>query len=622
MSTAIPASADAPGLLAEPSPVRGSVADAESAARYSAESAQRATEAGLGLLAASRALQACTGAAIDAVRGRVATRLHPGAEELDASATDARRAFDAYAADIDRIHAEARRLRAGADGDLTAIRNAAGTLDDIARRIGASMPATWEETPPATLPDPGLGGACLDPAIADELRATHQFAWRTAATEWRDAADRLQRAREAWRRLIDERSAAERSLVGALRRTELGRIVEAGGTGTLPVAEMVAFAFSGELRGSPVPARPGRADVSALLDRTDLSGVAFSAAWRDLGLTDAEVAELPVETLAQLAHRPGLPARVQDRAATELLHFALADPQGAYALFAFGDDGPGLAEFRAQIGQLYDAWQDASFTARSLEGAPPVQLLAFGRHDDVVTAALAHGDLDAATHVSVNVSGMLSGMGSLHEDGLAARSLFAEASESNADQRYAAVAWIGYKSPGLHDVNFMGRAEAGGAELAAFVDGIHDSRDAAGAAIENFTVFGHSYGSTTAAVGLSDTRYTVDAFVAYGSAGLSEATPIDGINAEQVYATQARGDQVAWMGRLFSHSVDPIEAPGVRVFSSEGNAPGHLRVTAHDMFTEDDAPSLLNWGGKVGYLSSETESLERMASIWVGEESR
>ncbi len=151
------------------------------------------------------------------------------------------------------------------------------------------------------------------------------------------------------------------------------------------------------------------------------------------------------------------------------------------------------------------------------------------------------------------------------------------------------MSWFGYRAPALPEVPAQGRAAAGGAELASFLDGIHDSR---GGAPRRLTVLGHSYGSTTAAEALAQTRHRVDTFVTYGSVGFTDATKPEHLNVDRVYATEGQADHTAIKGRI--GRTDPRDLPDVEVFSSEA-ADGLEAVTGHDMYPET--------AGQVGYLS-------------------
>ena len=386
-------------------------------------------------------------------------------------------------------------------------------------------------------------------------------------------------------------------------------------------AAFVSFALTGQYLGEEGMAhRTPRPEVDAVLGREYPSAAELASAWRRLGIGSAEVSSLPVRTLAEIARAHGLPASARDAASRELLHLAISSPGVVHRELGFVGSGVSVAAFRADALRVHAAWREAKDDARLLRGQPGVQLLGIGNHDGALTAAIAFGDLDRATRIGVNVSGMKSGAASIASDVDGAAALFRAAhahpgSPGGATaSTVATVAWVGYHSPDVAEVNGMARAEAGGTELAAFLDGLRASREPGSPPIERLSVFAHSYGSTTAAVALQHTDSRVDALVTYGSAGFPTGVSPGALHADRVFAMHASGDQTAGFGRLGSHPIDPRRLDGVSILSAEGGG-GFLRVTSHDMHTEGTAPSRLNWGGKTGYLSAGTRSSAAMGGI-------
>ena len=561
--------------------------------------------------AAQVRLASGSGRAVSRLNAKLSDRLLPGARKLTGSATAAKRGFDDYAMEIDRIHARARSTVDDVESSLANIRTQAGAIDEIAQVIGAEAPNDWTSYPPGEMPTPRLSpnarsrDAVEQEGLRNMLSNQYSFQWLVASTAWEQALDDIESSRARWKTLVDERKAAEKRLLKSLRDTDLGVLIAAGNTGGWSSSENVAYGISGEMRGVEIrdDGIPNPA-VDALLEK-GLVGAALGEAWRDLGLSRDDVAGLPMSTLAQLATRDGLPAWVQDIASVELLHYALVAPEQARVLLGLSETDMSVAELQTQVMGLYRAWQKAKRDAEGIGGTPMVQLLAFGSHDGALTAAISHGDLDTAARVAVNVSGMHSNVGDIAYDAKGARSLYREAHNSDPSQTYAAVTWIGYRSPGYEDVNGMARAEAGAPELAAFIDGIFDSRIANGAPAPGFSVFAHSYGSTTAAVGLMQTAHQVDSFVMYGSAGLASDTSVEEINADQLIAAHAAADKFARLGRLGGHPEDPTLLEGVQYLPIDG-IEGYLDVTGHDMFTDGTDPGQAEPPGKVGYLSKGT----------------
>ena len=612
-------------VLARPSPIRGTVDAAHAAAACAGAAATDSREFQDAMLRSSVALATSGAQSIATVQSKIDTSLMPGARLFEESSDAAKKSFTSYAAAIDRIHGEARRLREVTTRALEVIRGQATEIEVICEAINVRGPNEWSEPPKFVMPQPQpretaeldlVQNSSNHAVLIAQLTQNYEPRWRMAAITWQQAHREITDSCRTWKALVEEREQAERALIVELQATVLGRLIQAGGTGGYPAKRMVAFGFSGEMRGR-VPARGGlrNREVEALLSG-DFSAEKLAEEWEGLGLSADEITALPIDTLAKIAQCNGLPAWVRDLASQELLYYSLVAPEVAFSLMGFTlADTTTLDDFRAQTLALYVAWQDAQLEAEKLAGQPGIQLLTLGRHDGVLTAAISHGDLDTSSHLALNISGMFSNVGDIGHDAKGARSLYSAAYRADPSQTYAAVTWIGYRSPGLAGVNLQTRAHAGGAELAGFIDGIYASRAANSAEVSNLTVFGHSYGSTTAAAGLTQTRNQVDALVTYGSAGISASTPVSSINAVSVYATQAAGDQIAQHGRYLSHPVDPRVLPEVQQFSS-GGGDGYLRVTSHDMFTEDDAPSLLNWGGNVGYLTAGTQSVTTMGQIW------
>lgn len=135
----------------------------------------------------------------------------------------------------------------------------------------------------------------------------------------------------------------------------------------------------------------------------------------------------------------------------------------------------------------------------------------------------------------------------------------------------------------------------------------------------------HSYGSTTAAVALTQPGIKVDNFVTLGSAGLPDNvhTAAD-LNAGHVYPGHARdkipgetesGDQRAWTGREGSrdHHVNPIKPEfGSHAFGTDTGGDAGRAVTDHNGLMPDG-------GEQAGYFDERTESLKNVAWAIRGE---
>ncbi len=556
---------------------------------------------------------------VTALQTKLNDRLVPGSTMIEQSVQRAKSGFDSYASSIESIHGRARRQRDRVRRALETISVQANEISRIVSAIGLWSSYSWESRIPLEMPAPSLGGSGLtasEQQEASDLRYRYAWSWRNAARRWHEALDAIDAARIAWRTLISERAAVERDLLGTLRETALGQLLQMAGTGSIEPKDMIVFGIAGEQRGRSY-ADPGaqHREVEALLARA-LSPEQLVEAWEALGLTEEQIAALPIETLARLADRDALPAWVQDIASTSLLHYAAVEPRKAYELMGFGPMDMRLDEFRGQLMSLHLAWQEAGHEVATLSGDRIVQLIGLGNHDGALTAAISHGDLDTASRVGVNVSGMLSDVGSIGHDANGARSILREALLDDRHATYAMVTWIGYRSPHPGNVNGMGRAEAGGRELASFIVGINTNRRTYEQPVASLGVFAHSYGSTTAAEALKliDESNEVDAFVTYGSAGLKNGTSVDEIHAARIFAVHGPGDNVAFWGKRIEHALDPRHLPGTVVFSGDGGD-DFLEVTSHDMYTEDDSPSFFNRHGKTGYTTPRTRSVRSMGRI-------
>ncbi|WP_232832905.1 alpha/beta fold hydrolase [Curtobacterium oceanosedimentum] len=177
--------------------------------------------------------------------------------------------------------------------------------------------------------------------------------------------------------------------------------------------------------------------------------------------------------------------------------------------------------------------------------------------------------------------------------------MLATAWKQRRSESFAVVSWVGYRAPGAVEVPSQARAAAGGANLASFLDGIHDSR---GSAPRSLTVLGHSYGSTTAAEALAQTRHRVDSLVTYGSVGFTDTTTPEHLNVDHVYATEGSADHTAILGRI--GRTDPRDLPDVDTFGAD-DSPGGSAVTGHDMFPDSG----------VGYLSRDATAQQTIAKI-------
>ncbi|GAA1100531.1 alpha/beta hydrolase [Tsukamurella strandjordii] len=245
----------------------------------------------------------------------------------------------------------------------------------------------------------------------------------------------------------------------------------------------------------------------------------------------------------------------------------------------------------------------------------PVHLLTYDPHafrgDGAVVVAI--GDLAAADHVGVLVPGMGTTAASLGAVGGGAAQLYAAARRADPGAAVATVAWIGYDAPSgrgaLAQVSTTRSAERGAALL-------RDDLAALGRlspAGSRTVVFGHSYGSTTAAIAgrggaLSG---TVDAMVLFGSPGTGPVHRAAELGlAEGVYVARDPDDPVppgTFLARALGVALGA--APGLTGFGV-GNDPaaesfGAKAITvegptgprgAHSGYLDPGSPALAEFG--------------------------
>lgn len=371
------------------------------------------------------------------------------------------------------------------------------------------------------------------------------------------------------------------------------------------VADAFSAAGGGSLADTALDAAAASAlppGLQRLLDPS-LTPAEVAAIWAALGFTDADVRALPLTTQLQFAGLDGVPAAQRDIASRAVLSATVRDPERLYRLMglAYTYGAVSLEEFTEQVSALRDGLNRADRLAADVRAPSKAvaMLVGFGVSNGALVAAVALGDLDTASNVTVNVPGAMTTLDSMGEKVRAANGLLETAWKHRRSESFAVVSWIGYRAPGVIEVPRQDRAHAGGANLASFLDGIHDSRSTAPRSV---TVLGHSYGSTTAAEALAQTRHRVDSFVTYGSVGFTDTTRPEHVNVDRVYATEGANDHTAILGRI--GRTDPRDLPDVGRFSAEA-APGSKAVTGHDMYP----------GSGVGYLSRDATSQQTIAKI-------
>ena len=544
-------------------------------------------------------------------------RLMSGGARVSDDVETASHAFARFARTSDTLDDAARATLRDCGERLEEIREASRRLGVAGYRLGpnavAAIPHHWRTPPPVT---PPLEDLCqYETADLVQSRAL----WHDGATLWHGALESIATLRATWRDLVTERQEAEQKLAVTLDASMLLTTIAPRAKGGGARAQL-----SRAITGLDA-ARPGAREhpqLGALL-AGELSPHEAAEVWRGShysAMSHDRLTKLPLDVLIGLAGAVGIPAESQNVIARAALVGALKNPQAAYRIMGFAGSTTSLAHFTAELRGIDDTLHSTVSEGIRLPVDAPIQLLGFGNHDDAVTATVVIGDLDTATHVAVNVSGMFSSAKMMGETLPGATQLFSVSAHQAPEHSYAVAHWIGYRSPGIlpgdDGVLNLQRAQAGGYQLSRFLDGALAARERAGAPLpERVVLMGHSYGSTTVVEASKILHYPADHIVTYGSAGV-DLEHLDHLPTTSVSATNALGDQVAWLGILGSGRTDPRAIDGVSTFSSAGGD-DFRRVTMHDMYAEEGEWSLLN-PRKVGYLSSGTRSLWRMGEILAG----
>ncbi|MDI6023104.1 alpha/beta hydrolase [Leucobacter sp. UT-8R-CII-1-4] len=603
------------GVLVGKSPIVGTSTEADAASRTLARMVDEIDSGNSKALQSVSLLRTLSGKSVTKLKTQIDTGFMQGATQLSLDLSTASSAFAAYADDINRIHASARETISTVEDLLSQIRGCARELEQAARTLqvqpSVHVPTEWNRRPSLFPPAPSASAEGEESNLVAKAWATGT--WTAQAMSWGWAADRISEQQTRWNKLIIERKESESRLTSKLKSTDLGPLLSYNGGNTR--AGITRHYTGTSVHRSRYLSDPLLQDILS----GSFTPQEVADKWKALGLSNEDVKKLPIEVLFALGKADGVPFAVQDIAANAALDYAIANPDASIRMMGLSGD-MSVKDFTEQVKNIRQTYNDAVANAKLMSGKPTVQLFGFGSHDGVLTAAISLGNLDTAKHVGVNVSGMGSDVNGLANGLGGAEQLYLEARRYNSGASPAIVAWIGYHSPAMPpslEVTHGDRAAAGAKPLANFIDGINAVRSASGQKMSNFVVFGHSYGSTTAAEALKITQTEVDTFVTYGSAGLEKGTTVEEMHANHFYATGAKGDNVAWMGLSGSGRDNPVNIPGIEKFESEDRG-DRVRVTAHDMFTEDKSGSFFNWGGKVGYLTKGTSSVESMGRILGG----
>ncbi|MEU1983827.1 alpha/beta hydrolase [Nocardia sp. NPDC019395] len=302
------------------------------------------------------------------------------------------------------------------------------------------------------------------------------------------------------------------------------------------VAELRAMAPAEAGTIAAIPTRPGADKPPTESDP------GANRAWWD-SLTADQRAYLIATQPMTVGGLDGLPAMDRDKANRSVLGYLERDLQTQVA----GADNP-------QMRIVYqNKLDDLRAVRQQVEGDPGRLLMVLdAKGGERVKAAVAIGNPDTATHVSVTTPGLnTNAKGSMEgmvDEAEALRDhsqqLLNQAEHGN--ETVATIAWLGYEPPqnvsvdgaaedpvgaavGLAGVTSQDRAEVGAVDLARFYDGLDVSHNAAGNGDPHLTALGHSYGSTTTSLALQQLadqgKNPVDDVILYGSPGLGGEMP-------------------------------------------------------------------------------------------------
>ena len=331
----------------------------------------------------------------------------------------------------------------------------------------------------------------------------------------------------------------------------------------------------------------------------------------------------------------GMPYKARDYANQTALTAAVADVKTQIAQIqalvgettvGYGGVPPVVAVMRQSLIDLQkqlDVLNNIRKAQFTPEGWEKRHLISFTQ-DKPPLAAVSIGDLDTASSITYAVPGMGTTAGDMTRWTKVAQNL-----QDLLPEGSAVVSWIGYETPpvpalennidvGVLDVN---RAVAGGQKLAGALGGLAAVR---GESAPQLNIVAHSYGTTTAAVALTQPGIRVDNFITLGSAGLPDNVhTASDLNAEHIYSGHARdkipgetesGDQWAWTGREGSrdHHVNPMEPEfGSRAFGTDTGGDAGPPVADHNALMSEE-------GGPVGYFDRDTESLQNVVRAITG----
>ena len=559
--------------------IAGSPAEARAGAHFADVIGIDAAQFSRTVFAAQAELAPLTGVAVRRLAEQLERGAATGGLAVQESAARGRSALGDYAREVDAIHREAVRLTGHVTDALGRIDGAMRDVTEICAAIGVTPDFTWNNPPPPALPEPHAADG-----IRHTIDEAYRARWQATVLGWQGEVTQIEQAAARWRGLIEERQQAEAALVRRLEDTPVGQLLTLGDGMPGGSRTSIAVGLTGEIGGvrhaggvfrSSHPLLAGLLGTADGADIWDAPPHADTVAEWWAGLTAAERTELTASVPWVIGNLSGLLPSVRDRANRELVAFYRLNPQLLSA------DGLAL------IAEMQRAIDRAGAQAHA---NPPVQILACDLTGDVPRAAVGYGDLDSASHTTVQVPGMNSDA----HDGLsqwdtAARALVAAQSQLLLRRSGASpgvIAWLGYDTPGVPpsaEVLASGAALAGADRLRAELDGIAGARRHSPAGPTSIGVVAHSYGTLVAAIALRDVAEPVTTFVMLGSAGLDprEISSLGQLRVLEespgqpaIFATNASRDRLAPTGAALSGRSLPTTA-GRLLLGAAGLAPGY-----------------------------------------------
>ncbi|MFC5337197.1 alpha/beta hydrolase [Leucobacter denitrificans] len=637
-------------------PILGSTAEIDEISDYlkniEADAQQYRREVQSALLA----LTNTSSRAVTKLSEKLDGRLCVGANSLQQSTEQGRNACNSYAAEIDRIHTDARNVVRDVETALTTIQVQAWEVEEIAEAILAPVPARWDEEVPKNMPEPqlwadvyGTGvGPAERPTNVAQLRSLYETRWLGAAHHWHVALEDIRGLQTKWANLIEDRRDVENWLRGALSNTIIGQLLTVSSAGATAQRFTIATALSGELWGKSY-ANAKIAMTHPLLLKL-IGSKSGANAWDDppapelvanawAGLSAEEQATLIAEVPWVIGNLPGLPYAVRDTANRNMLEFYREHPH----MLSLDQ-----LKLLSDLQEIFN--REVSETLKYGEARPPIQLVALDLTGPVSKTAVGYGDLDTATDTTLEGPGMASDAHlALEGWDEASRNLYAAQSDiSGYTGSTAVIAWLGYDTPDSPfegDLGVLSSEDAaiGAKRFAAELDGLHVARSTSGNGMPTVNVLAHSYGTTLASIALTEVKYTVSTFTMLGSAGLdTEIVPsyevLNVADAEPgkkaIYTTHASGDHLAPLGAGFAgrgqpnpdasaiglENLSPVYG-GAFSFSSEGDpSRGLLKADGHSTIGEGSRPGPIGMTASEGhgYMDRRTQTLDTVAHITTG----